>query len=285
MRFVTVAVVGGLLLTGSNPVFAQDDEDEAVGAVETAGAEGAANEGGEEGASQPAAGGSGQAYAVQEERFPIRRGLFAEGDFGVFFTLGGRNTNSQSGTLPSRGTSNIQPYVGILVGYDLVSTDTVNFAAGFKGALMLNGGAGRVTSAQVANSGDPNTPCRGGTGDDLCTISNDYEVWEVGVGGALDYLLTDRLGLAFKLDGGLALLNPSPFEPANEVGGDSASAAANYANAGKVTMGGIFSASAGVSYATLLTGFTVGVDVRFSGVVGGGFIPALSVTVPIKYNF
>jgi hypothetical protein len=285
MRILTVAMVGGLLLAGTNPAFAQDeDEDMPAGPEATsapAGA-GAAQDGdGEEGA-KAAPKGSGQAYANAEQRFPIRRGFFAEGDFGIFMTLGGRNTNNEA--LPSRGTSNVQPYLGVLVGYDLVTTDTINFAAGFKGALMLNGGAGRVTGADINNSGNPEFPCAG-DGDDLCTKSNDYEVWQVGVGGALDYLLTDRLGLAFKLDGGLALLNPSPFEAANQVGGDSDDAVANYPNAGKVAIGGIFSVSAGVSYATLLTGFTVGVDVRFSGVVGGGFIPALSATVPIKYNF
>ena len=282
MRILTVAVVGGLLLAGTDPVFAQEDDGEPSGELEATGAAAAGEAAAADGAAKAEDKGSGQAYANAEQRVPIRRGLFTEGDFGVFMTIGGRNTNNEA--LPSRGTSNIQPYVGVMVGYDLVSTETMNFAAGFKGALMLNGGAGRVTASDINNSGNPTFPCAG-QGDDLCTKSNDFEVWQVGVGGALDYLLTDRLGLAFKLDGGLALLNPSPFEAANQVDGTSEDAVAAYSDAGKVAIGGIFSVSAGVSYATLLTGFTVGVDLRFTGVVGGGFIPALSATVPIKYNF
>ncbi len=267
MRIVTYAMVGGLMLAGTSPVFAQDGET----ATETAAAtEGAGEAGADDAVSDDS--GSGQSYAGVEARFPIRRGLFAEGDFGVFMTIGGRNTNNPA--LPSRGASNMQPYVGIMTGYDLYSDDVMNFAAGLKFALMLNGSAGRVSDAEAANpsAGNP------------LTKANDYEVWQIGVGGAFDYLLTDRFGLSLKMDGGLAILNASPFEAANVPGGD-AQDALQFPNAGKSTIGGIVSAGVGVTYATLLTGFTVGIDVRFSAILADELIPALSITAPIKYNF
>src|SRR5262245_30622529 len=59
-------------------------------------------------------------------RFKIRRGLFAEGDLGLFLTFGGRNTNDPG--LPSRSTSNVQPQLGLTVGYDLVHGETYNFS-------------------------------------------------------------------------------------------------------------------------------------------------------------
>lgn len=271
MRIVTLAMVGTLLLAGNRPAFAQDDEADTDAATDVAATEG--GDGAEaEDEAEPAAEGSGQSYAAAEARFPIRRGFFAEGDFGVFMTFGGRNTNNPA--LPSRGVSNMQPYLGVMAGYDLMSDDVMNIAAGLKIAVLLNGSAGRVTAAEAvsAANGDPTTQ------------ANDYEVWEIGVGGAFDYLLTDRLGLSFKLDGGLAILNASPFEAANVVGGDS-NDALQFPNAGKSTMGGIVSAGAGVTYATLLTGFSVGLDVRFSAILSSSFIPALSATIPIKYNF
>lgn len=268
MRIVTYAMVGGLMLAGTSPVFAQDGETATATADATEGADSAAAT--DEAVSEDS--GSGQSYAGAETRFPIRRGLFAEGDFGVFMTFGGRNTNNPA--LPARTASNMQPYLGIMTGYDLYNDEVMNLAAGLKLALMLNGSAGRVTAAEAANpvAGDP------------LTKANDYEVWQIGVGGAFDYLLTDRLGVSFKLDGGLAILNASPFEAANQVGGDGQDAL-QFPNAGKSTMGGIVSVGGGVTYATLLTGFTVGLDVRFSAILASSFIPALSITAPIKYNF
>ncbi len=273
MRIVTLAMVGGLLLAGNSSAFAQDGEDGADAAAATA-TEGEAAADGEAAEGEAAKEGSGQSYAGTEARFPIRRGFFAEGDFGVFMTIGGRNTNNPA--LPGRGISNMQPYLGVMAGYDLMSDEVMNIAAGLKIAVLLNGSAGRVTADEAVNmpNGDPGTQ------------PNDYEVWQIGVGGAFDYLLTDRLGLSFKLDGGLAILNANPFQPANTLGGGAAGALdPRFADAGKATMGGIVSVGAGVSYATLLTGFTVGLDLRFSAILSSSMIPALSATIPIKYNF
>jgi hypothetical protein len=38
----------------------------------------------------------------------------------MYMTFGGRNTNSQG--LEARGTSNIQPHIGVTLGYDIFST-------------------------------------------------------------------------------------------------------------------------------------------------------------------
>lgn len=274
MRISGLALIGGLLLVAA-PTYAQDEGGDA--ATTEASAEGAAAEGTEETAEEAktdeakSSEGSGQ-YVSSEQRFPIRRGFYTQGDFGIFVAFGGRNSNAPG--IPSRSTSNLQPYIGLTVGYDLMSDEKINIAAGLKVGYMMNGGASRATANDVTGAvGDPST------------LSNDFEVWQVGVGGAFDYLLTDRLGLAFKLDGGLALLSPDPFEFANIVGGSPEDAVQRFPNAGKSAIGGLVGVSAGVSYATLLTGFTVGVDVRFNAIIAGSFIPALSATVPIKYNF
>lgn len=211
----------------------------------------------------------GRASSTVAGPFPIRRGFFAEGDFGVFFAFGGRNTNVERGTPAPRATSNLEPTIGLTVGYDILSGSTLNLALGLRGAMFLNGGAGRVSAEDAM----------GVNGALPTTRSNDFSIYETGVAVQVDFYLSDRLSLATKLGGGLAILNPDPSVASATVRRDP------IPGAGGAGLGGMGSAAFGVNYATLLTGFQVGLDIRFVAVFFDGIIPALSATVPIKYNF
>lgn len=208
------------------------------------------------------------AYTTPGGRFPIRRGFFAEGDFGIFLAFGGRNTNVEQGVPPSRTTSNLEPTVGLTLGYDVASSPSFNLGLGVRGALLLNGGAGRVSEADAL-----------GGEEDPSTRSNDFAIYEVGVAAHGDFYVTDRLSVSTKLDGGLAILNPDPSVASATRG------RVPIEGAGGAGLGGMGSLAVGINYATLLTGFQVGLDIRFVAVFFDGLIPALSATVPIKYNF
>lgn len=196
----------------------------------------------------------------QDAPFKIRRGFFAETDLGVYFTFGGRNTNDVA--LPSRGISNVQPFLGITAGYDIVHGPRYSFSLGVKLAVGYSGGAGRVTGAEVM---------MGGT--DLTTRSSDFAVMEAGVAAGFAYMVSDRLAVTAKLDGGAGIVDPNPKASASDTG------------AGGVSAGGLIGAGLGIEYFTLLNDFSVGLDLRYAQVLAGGSIPSASVTIPIKYTF
>jgi hypothetical protein len=200
-----------------------------------------------------------EAAAAQSQTFTIKRGLFAEGDLGIYMSFGGVNTNRVD--VPSKPVSNIQPYVGLTFGYDVFSTSSFALGIGVRLAMGLNGGAGRA---------DPNVQ----PADDVNTSSNDFSLQEAGAAINVIVLLTDRLALSFKLDGGAGFLTPDPTLPAADV------------NAGKYLFAPMFGGALGLELYTLLNDFSLGLQARFVGAIGGGeFIPGLSVTVPIKYTF
>ena len=195
---------------------------------------------------------------AQHSTFTIRRGFFAEGDLGIFVTIGGVNTNSVE--LNSRTTSNLQPYVGATFGYDLVSTDVFAMGLGVRLAMGLNGGSGRA---------DPSEPL-----DSANTKSNDYSIQEAGAVIGLVFLVTDRLGITLKLHGGAGFVTPDPTLPAGEP------------NAGKFVFAPVFGGQFGLELYTLLTDFSIGIQGGFVGAIAAGeFIPGLSATIPIKYTF
>lgn len=253
MRFISPILVA-LCVVGSTPAWAQDEFEE------TAKKEAKPAEGGE---AKPAEGAAPPAASL-EQRFNIRRGFFTEGDFGIFLAFGGNNTNNP--LVPSRSTSNIQPYLAITIGYDLVSNESINLAVGPKLGLLLNGGAGRPSSADLA-SGDEKIPT---------THSNDFSVFEAGLAATLSIMMTDRIALSVRLDGGLGATDPNPALWAEEEGNGTP---------GAFGFGGMFGAGVGVEYSTLLNGFTVGANLRFVGVLAEGLIPGAAFTIPVKYNF
>lgn len=253
---LTSPIFVALCMVGSAPAWAQDEfedtkaapkKDEAPAEGEATPAEGAA----------PATTPSG----TVEQRFNIRRGFFTEGDFGLYLAFGGRNTNNPN--LPTRSTSNIQPYLGITIGYDVVSNESLNFSIGPKFALLLNGGAGRPSAADIADAENVAT-----------THSNDFSIFEAGLAATVSIMMTDRLALAIRVDGGLGATDPNPALWAEES-----------ADAGAFGFGAMFGAGVGVEYFTLLNGFTVGANLRFVGVLAEGMIPGAAFTIPVKYNF
>jgi hypothetical protein len=203
--------------------------------------------------------------AAVDAKFDIRRGLHTEGDFGIFLAFGGTNTNNPE--LPSRPTSNLQAALGLMVGYDVLQGDGWNLALGGKFGLLLNSGAGRVTDAEIA-AGEV----------DPTTKPNDFAAFQAGAAVHFGYLLTDRLALNVKADGGLAVLDPNPALAAS-TGRDS------LPDAGAAGIGGFFGVGLGVEWFTLLNGFSVGATARFVGILADGMIPGITVTVPVKYNF
>jgi hypothetical protein len=251
MRIGRVSLLSLMLTSVPLVVTAQGTED---------GADAAADAGGEE-ASAPRP--TPAAPAAETTKQPIKRGLHAQADLGIFITFGGRNTNNID--LPSRGTSNLQPFLGLTLGYDVAHSEAYSFSLGLKLGAGYSAGAGRVSAADIAN--DPNPALN------LTTRPNDFAVMEVGVAAAFGYMMSERLALTFKADGGLGIVDPHPTRAAGEDG------------AGGIGVGPAFGASLGAEYFPLLNDFSVGIDARFAGVLVDGLIPGLSVTVPIKYTF
>jgi hypothetical protein len=229
--------------------FAQEGGDAAKAAVE-----------GEKKDTPPAAPEAAGPSSAPQDRFKIKRGFFAQSDLGVFLTFGGRNTNNPM--LPSRVTSNIQPHLGVVVGYDVVHSEAFSLSLGLRFAMGLSGGAGRVTSAELGM-------------EDVTTKSNDFSVIEAGGEIGLGILATDRLAVTIKVDGGAGIVDPDP----SKVAGDPCNCA------GAATFAPTFGAGAGIEFFTLLNDFSVGFTMRFQGVLVDGLIPGASFTIPIKYTF
>lgn len=200
--------------------------------------------------------------------FKLRRGLYAEADLGLFMTFGGRNTNLPD--LPSKGASNIQPTLGFTVGYDLVHSPAFSFGLGIGVAMHLNGGAGRVKAEDI----------QAGV-EDQTTKSNDFVIIPIGLAPMVSILLSDRLALSIRGDGGMALLNPDPTTAA----ATSQPRDESIVGAGSSAFAPFFGVGAGLEYFTLLNDFSVGVRVSFLGVLRDGFIPGATATFPIKYTF
>jgi hypothetical protein len=249
MRPLLFALIGVLALP-SAPAFAQEDEDIPPPPPP---AEEKKEEAKKE---EPAATATDQ---VEEKvPFKIKRGFFAEGDLGIFVTIGGVNTNSVE--LNSRGTSNLQPYIGATFGYDIVDASSFAMGLGLRFAMGLNGGAGRADPAEPLDSAN--------------TKSNDYSIQELGAVIDLVFMVADRVGLTLKLHGGAGFVTPDPTLPASEPA------------AGGFIFAPVFGGQFGVELYTLLNDFSIGIQAGFVGAIAAGeFIPGLSGTIPIKYTF
>lgn len=253
--------------------FAQDDEAEGTETEETMEAGDASESEDAEQGEEGEAAATGDAMKVEDDAstpLAVRRGVFVSGDFGIYFRFGGTNTNSPLRPLPTRPTSNIQPYYGIVAGYDLVDTPDFALSGGLRFAMLLNGGSGTATANDDPNV-DPNT------------YPNDYSVIQTGVAFKGSLRVADRVGLVFGLDGGLALLNPDPLAPAATGPGINGA----LPDSGGLGIGGIAGLSVGTELYTLLDGFTIGSNLRFTAIFAGAdFIPGLAIeVVNFKYTF
>lgn len=206
------------------------------------------------------------------ERFPVRRGLYVLGDFGGYFSFGGR---ANEPGLSSRTVSNFQPYIGLSLGYDLVSTESVNWAAGVRWAVGYNAGSARISNADATSAAaDPRVAAS------LETLPADFGIHQVGVGTKLGFMALDRLAINVVADGGLAILTPDPTVPGLAPEGG------NSPDGGSAGFGVNFGVGVGVEFYTLFPGVAVGLETKFVGtIVSSEFIPGMSITVPLKYNF
>ncbi len=191
--------------------------------------------------------------------FLVKRGVYAEADFGAFVSFGGVNTRAVD--LPTRTFSTPQTYAGVVLGWDLAHGAFYSFALGLRTAFALNGGAGRVSDSE--RSQDPNIRLK----------PSDFLIWELGLHAAFAWMLGRRIAWKFRVDGGGAVLSPDPALGALESG------------AGGSRWAPAFGVGTGVEYYTLLTDFSVGLSVRFVGVLREGLIPGMTVSVPLKYAF
>ena len=241
MRLVYVSILTTMLM--SSVAFAQDE-----GAATTA--------------VDPAAAAPAENNEAAAEAFPIRRGLYAEADLGVFLTMFGRNTNKLD--LPSKPISNVQPYLGVTFGYDLLQQDKFSLGLGVRVGAGYSSGAGRVSDADIATY----------NAQELTTRPNDFAVYELGLAVATSYLVHERVALTLKVNGGVGAAYANPYLIAGTAG-----------SAG-TAIGGFGGGSLGVEYFTLLNDFSVGLDIRGAAVfLSGGLIPNLTITAPIKYTF
>ena len=234
-------------------------------------------------------------YTTTDEPFRARRGLSVEAEVGVFVTFGGRNANDSdpNNLFPSRSASNANPYLALIVGYDVVSTDTFALTIGPKLGVAFNGGSSRLTEDDVAVVG-----VNGGS-----TFANDYAVYEAGLNATLLFGVTERLWLTGRVNGGAIFVDanpnvdfcgrnadsdgPSPVLPEDPTQEEieAFQAACGDTDAGDLAIGGLVGASAGIEWYTLLDGFSVGLEVRFHAMLVDGFIPGLAIPATLRYTF
>ncbi len=174
--------------------------------------------------------------------FVFKRGFYTQSDLGAFFRLGGYNINqSCESDLPCEAvaTSNLQPFIGLSAGYDLLSW--LGIQASF--------GTGFVTNAAPYGNRSPTTP-------------RDYGMTFLNLGVVGSFYLpapVDRLAIAGKLSGGGLFLTPEP-------------------DVNEPFAGGNISAGLGLRYATLLPDTFVGFDFNSHYILvpdsAGGIVPA-----------
>ena len=234
-------------------------------------------------------------YTTTDEPYQPRRGLSIEGDLGIFFTLGGRNSNdtNPNDLFPSRVSSNANPYLAIVVGYDVFATDSFALSIGPKVGVGFNGGASRVTAEDVDVVG-----VEGGS-----TFANDYAIYEAGLNIGLSFMVSERLALTGKLSGGAVFIDANPNVDYCGANADSDGPspildvdptvveveafrdACGNSGAGDLAVGALFAGAVGVEWYTLLNGFSVGLEVRYHGLLVDGFFSGVAIPATLRYTF
>ncbi|MBC7793515.1 MAG: adventurous gliding motility protein CglE [Clostridia bacterium] len=175
--------------------------------------------------------------------FVLQRGLYVGADFGTFMTFG-----------DTKGVSNLQPFVGLRLGYDL--TDNLS--------LQLTGSAAYVADNPLSDYDDPSkTPDGTGvTSYDLLNVTGEI-VYAVRV--------TERFAIEPKLGTGLSRINPLPTDPNNP--------------ALLVSRGNfLIDAGFGFTYLTLLSDFSAGLSATAYIVPKPGIV-GLATTFTVRYTF
>lgn len=210
------------------------------------------------------------------EAFPIRRGVFARGDFGVLTTIGGEDFRRANSTVTSNSLSSVQPLFGVTVGYDVVSQTKFNLSVGGRFAAAFNSGAAQIPAGA----------------NDAQTFPSDFGIYQAGLALDATFMTSPRFGILAHVDGGVSFVGPDPNLPATPIqpgtteGGVTLDDEGFVEGAGGFTVGGIFSAGGGVEYYTRLPGVSIGLTANFYGILAGdSFIPGIGVYVPLKYTF
>jgi hypothetical protein len=123
------------------------------------------------------------------------QGFYTSSDLGGFIRFGGYADAEGCYRCASRITSNLQPYIGLAVGYDIWDFF----------ALQFSYGTGFVANAAPVQ-GNVDSP-------------RDYGVTFTNV-SMLFNMYFDRFGLVGKLTGGAAFVGPAPYPNANVIGGN-----------------------------------------------------------------
>jgi hypothetical protein len=152
----------------------------------------------------------------------------------------------------AKAVSNAQPYVGINIGYD--------FNSWF--SWQLHAGRGfAADAARTANeSNGPNGP-----------RITDFAFTNFTTGPIVWIRVWERLAIELKVQGGVAILDPIPVDPT--IDGISVSGVE------PVLGGGV-----ALKYLTLLTDFTLGLDVTFNYIIGIN-LPSLNIAPTVRYTF
>jgi len=148
----------------------------------------------------------------------------------------------------AKGVSNAQPYVGLNVGYD--------FTSWFSWQIH----AGRGFAADAARTANEDT--RG---------LRDFSFTNFMTGPVVWIRVWERLAIELKLQGGISILDPIPLDPT--VDGVSVSGVE------PILGGGL-----ALKYLTLLTDFTLGLDLTFNYIIGIN-LPTLAISPTVRYTF
>lgn len=137
----------------------------------------------------------------QVEGFEYSRGFYTESDLGLFLRFGGwadEKSGTQVVSARSRQVtaSNLQPYIGFSVGYDVL-----DFLS-----LQLSYGTGYVANA-APRQGEPESPL-------------DHSITLVNLAVVGNILVLDRVALEARMFGGGALFSPAPTPKDSMFGGD-----------------------------------------------------------------
>jgi len=175
---------------------------------------------------------SGKLY----EKFVPKRGFFISSDLGMMWVFNGA----------IKKVSNTAPYLGINIGYDIASW--------FSLYVHVGRGFGS-NSARTANEG---------------TIEN-WAFTNFLAGPMFWIMVWERLAIEIRAQGGIALMDPVPFDPTIDQ--------VQFSPVQPVVGGGL-----SLKYLTLLTDFTLGLDVTFNYIIPVQ-IPALALSFSARYTF
>jgi hypothetical protein len=179
--------------------------------------------------------------AVPQEGVELkaRRGFFTETDIGAFMTVGGDDLYS-----------NIQTYLQLGVGYDILDALEIGFHVGI--------------GSNASNCFSGKTPAG------VCALSDNFTLTFLDATLAYLFRIGSRFYLAPKVAAGYTLLDPGP------VFNNSLT---------PMTGGPNIGAGLGFEYATHMDHFSIGIDVFWRMILAGPGIQSLQFFPRVKYTF